>query len=81
MAKFKIAPDEWRTEKGHSTNTPNETTQAVIDGKTVLLLDPKANTGGMSNTLRNRGLRLRQHRRPEGLVVWAEPIEPSNGSH
>lgn len=81
MAEFEIAPDEWR-EGERAQNAPSPLVQALIDGKTVIVKNGKHNTGGISNTLRKRGLRLRQHTRPEGLVVWAEPIpEPTNGDH
>jgi hypothetical protein len=79
MAKqFEIVSDELRAAPSgaRGRGRKSEVTLALLDGKTVLLPDGKAGGGGYATTLKHAGFRLRQTQRPEGLVLWAEPIEP-----
>ena len=52
---------------------PASLTARVIAGKTILM--PLGwLPGGLNGHLRKKGYKLRQHRTPEGLLIWADKL-------
>lgn len=65
---FKVVTDDYRRSRY------GPLTQALIDGRTVLL-PPGKTVANVFQTLRRNGFGLRQRKHPDGLVIWAERME------
>lgn len=74
--EFQVVSDELRSKRVANIGI-SPATQALIDGKTILV-PGDFKSGRYFNTLRRNGMRLRQHRTEEGMVLWAEKIEPAD---
>ena len=67
MPEFKVVTDDYRgTRFGLLTQT-------LMDGKTILVSD-RTSVGTLYQTLKRHGFRVRQHKRPDGIVLWAERL-------